>query len=173
MQPRVKSKLWANDTLITPAADQNGKVREQQTPIKKKSTEKSTLVDSDEDDETEKPSDGQATDNHQIPARDGVASDMDYFKSRVKKNWSDSDSGDSDDGDDNDDNNDDDDDKDDKSSLSESIEEPQEEAIEEKQGISREDSAAKMLDGDEKEAIETSRLFVRNLPYTATYSSFS
>lgn len=190
VQPRVKSKLWGNDTLITPAADQNGKVRERQSPVKKKSTEKSTPVDteSDEEDEMETgPSDGQATDNSQIPAHDDVVSDMDYFKSRVKNDWSDSDSSES--GDDDDD--DDDDNKDDNSSLSESHEEQdaQEEVpnreliasekdvsrkVEKKQGLSQEDSAAEMLDGDGKEeAIETSRLFVRNLPYAATYSSFS
>lgn len=184
VQPRVTSKLWGNDTLITPVADQNGKAREKQSSVKKNSTEKSTPVDpeSDEDDEMETGlSDGQETDNSDIPARNDVVSDGDYFKSKIKKNWSDSDSSDSDN---------DDDGKDDNSSLSEIHEEQdaQEEVpnrelnaferdvsrkVEEKQGPSQEDSAAEMLDGDGKEEIDTSRLFVRNLPYTATYSSFS
>lgn len=180
MQPRIKSKLWANDTLATPVVDQNNKVREKKTARKKERTEKSAAepMESDEDDNAEYgASDRQATDNEQSPARDDVISDVDYFRSRVKKNWSASDSSDSDD------------DIDDKRSLYESTKELDVQEVpngqfnslkmddagkEDKRQGSEEDHTGEMRDQDEKEAIETSRLFVRNLPYTATYlSSFN
>ncbi|GMN60320.1 hypothetical protein TIFTF001_029406 [Ficus carica] len=174
MQPRIKSKLWANDTLVTPVVDLNNKVREKKTARKKESIEKSAAepMESDEDDNAEYgASDRQAMDNEQSPARDDVISDMDYFRSRVKENWSASDSSDSDD------------DIDDKRSLDESTKELDVQEVpngqfnslemddagkEDKRQGSEEDHTGERRDQDEKEAIETSRLFVRNLPYTAT-----
>ncbi|EXB75133.1 Multiple RNA-binding domain-containing protein 1 [Morus notabilis] len=174
MQPRVKSKLWANDTLVAPVVDQNGKVREKQTAKKKESIEKSAVVpmESDEDDGSEyRSSDMQAINDEQSPARDDVISDMDYFKSRVKKNWSESDSSDSDD------------DMDDDSSLEErakwlDIQEdvPNRQLNSSEIDVSgredgtrgtEEDGASEMLDQDEKE-VDRNRLFVRNLPYSTT-----
>lgn len=183
MQPRVKSKLWANDTLITSAADNDGKVREKQTQTNKESIEKSATVhtESDEEDKMEDgSSDKQAANNSQGPAHDDVISDMDYFKSRIKKNWSESDSSDS--GGDDDDEEEDEDDENGSSKgtpkgqdVQKQVPNRQFNALEtdvsrkedEDQGP-EEDSAGGMHNQDDKEVIETSRLFVRNLPYTAT-----
>lgn len=180
MQPRVKSKLWANDTLVAPVVDQNGKVREKQTAKKKESIEKSAVVPmkSGEDDGSEyRSSDRQAINVEQSPARDDVISDMDYLKSRVKKNWSESDSSDSDD------------DMDDDSSLEERAKRLDiQEDVSNRQANSseidvsgredgtrgsEEDGAGEMLDQDEKEVVDRNRLFVRNLPYSTTYLPFS
>ncbi|XP_065620829.1 multiple RNA-binding domain-containing protein 1 isoform X2 [Quercus suber] len=145
MQPRMKSKLWANDTLITNTAGQN------------------------------------------------VNLDMDYFKSRVKQKWSDSESSDDDNNDNDSDKNDDNDYKEDTSgSLKESIESqdarkvdpkgsnttlkevvPEEEVEEEEHshdsdsGISKPGHLASSLKDEKEVVLETGRLFVRNLPYTA------
>ncbi|PON51366.1 Splicing factor-like protein [Trema orientale] len=179
MQPRVKSKLWANDTLIASAADRDGKVREKKTPTNKESVEENATVhsESDEDGEMEDgSSDKQAADNSQSPAHDDLISDTDYLKSRVKKNWSDSDSSD-DDGDG-------DEDEDENGSSKESLrgKDVQEQVPkglfntldtdvsrkEDQEEGSKEDSAGGMHGQYDKEVIETGRLFVRNLPYTAT-----
>ncbi|KAL5539196.1 hypothetical protein UlMin_045233 [Ulmus minor] len=171
MQPRVKSKLWANDTLITPTADQNSEVKDKQIPKKKAAIEKSTpiITELDGDGQKENGSSVRQANQSQNPAHDDIISDMDYFKSRVNKNWSDSDSSDSDN-----------DDKDNDGSLNDQI--AQEEVPEkqvntletdlsgegDKEQSSQEDSDGEVHNEDEKEALEPSRLFVRNLPYTAT-----
>jgi multiple RNA-binding domain-containing protein 1 len=111
-------------------------------------------------------------------------SDMDYFKSKVTTEWSDSDSSD-------DENNDsesaDEDDKDNHSHASEREETPKSGAqelqvVEGKEDTFQEDAAndksqvnATEVEGlssnpeDKKQVSESCRLFVRNLPYTTTY----
>lgn len=184
MQPRVKSKLWANDTSLTPAANQHGKVDKKQSQIEKERVEKSDPVhlESDENNKMEdRLSDKQAAKTSQNIVHADVVSDMDYFKSRVKKNWSDSDSSDSDD-----------DEKDDDESSNGSLKgkvvqervpsggrNTLEGDVSEEEAINEgplEDFDAEVLDQgttssleDEKEKVlESGRLFVRNLPYTAT-----
>ncbi|KAF5185014.1 Multiple rna-binding domain-containing protein [Thalictrum thalictroides] len=97
------------------------------------------------------------------PARDEVISDVDYFKSRVKKQWSDSDS--------------DSDPVNDKDAPSETrvSENVHEVVVEDVHDEHKEDPSQAMdeeeepIEKDEREQVlETGRLFVRNLPYTAT-----
>ncbi|KAF4362485.1 uncharacterized protein LOC115696685 isoform X2 [Cannabis sativa] len=176
MQPRVKSKLWANDTLITSTTNNDRKVREKQTHTNKESIEKSATIhtESDEDDNTEYTlsPDKQVSNNLGSPAHDDVISDMEYFKSRVKKNWSESESSDSDD-------NEDDNDSSKESPIEQDVKEkvPNEKLNSLETEVSRkedeekayhDDFDADMHEQDDKEVIETSRLFIRNLPYTAT-----
>ena len=202
MQPRMKSKLWANDTLITNTADQNVNLSEKQIQEKEEHNDKSfpVHVDLDEHETVEHGlSDSHETKKPHNLAHDELVSDMDYFKSRVKQEWSGSESSDDDDNDnDNDsDKNDDNDYKEDSSgSLKESIENqdahkvdpkgsnttlkevvPEEEVEEEEHshdsdsGISKPGHLASSLKDEKEVVLETGRLFVRNLPYTAKYSS--
>lgn len=187
MQPRVKSKLWANDMSVAPASNQHGKGSQKQAQTENEIVEKSASVDmeSDEIDEVEdRLSDGQAAKTSQNLVHADVVSDMDYFKSRVKKDWSDSDSSDSDDLDD-----DADDELVNRSLKGEVVQEraPNGQHNSLKHDVTeqedRDEGPHKDSDGevpdqgktssssveDEKEKVlETGRLFVRNLPYTAT-----
>ena len=204
MQPRMKSKLWANDTLITNTADQNVNLSEKQIQEKEEHNDKSfpVHVDLDEHETVEHGlSDSHETKKPHNLAHDELVSDMDYFKSRVKQEWSGSESSDDDDNDNDNDNdsdkNDDNDYKEDSSgSLKESIESqdahkvdpkgsnttlkevvPEEEVEEEEHsrdsdsGISKPRHLASSLKDEKEVVLETGRLFVRNLPYTAKYSS--
>ncbi|XP_057970697.1 multiple RNA-binding domain-containing protein 1 isoform X2 [Malania oleifera] len=193
MQPRSKTKFWANDdTLVPPPLDQQKTqskiVREEPAPLK---------ADSNEIDENENVlDDNRGAQVSRNLAHDDVISDMDYFKSRVKKEWSDSESSGEDDHNednnnvddsevDDDDNNDDDDDNnddDDDETLKESLE--IEQKVDSKRDIK--DFPDKMVEMDgkfsgevidsgspsssevQKDVLETGRLFIRNLPYTAT-----
>ncbi|KAI3824603.1 hypothetical protein L1987_06067 [Smallanthus sonchifolius] len=145
MQPRTKSKLWSNDLLeATQEKDGNKQVQGEREGKKKLITESANLNE----------------------ISDKPVSDMDYFKSRVKKDWSDSDTDDDDvDGDVQEVENNDDDD------------------IKERQKIHPETDAEEFADNpdetdavddpsssleDEDDVLQTGRLFVRNLPYTAT-----
>lgn len=193
MQPRMKSKLWANDTLITPTANQNVNLSKKQIQEKEEHKEKSFPVHVELDEpETEEHglSDSHETKKSHNIAHDELLSDMDYFKSRVKQDWSDSESSDDDDDDDSDnDKNDDNVDKEDTSgSLKENLgsrgahkgdskgsntthkEVVPEEKVEEEEHSHDPDSEMHVASSlkDENEVLETSRLFVRNLPYAAT-----
>lgn len=183
MQPRVKSKLWANDTSITPASNQHGKVSQKQAQTEKESVEKSVSlnVESDEIDKMEDGSNGQAAKTLQNLVHADVVSDMDYFKSRVKKDWSDSDSSNSDDDDDNDD-----DELINRSPKAEVVQErapngqcntlkndvpEQEDRDEGPHGDSEvhdQGKTSSSLEDEKEKILETGRLFVRNLPYAAT-----
>ncbi|KAL4616315.1 hypothetical protein ACB092_07G190200 [Castanea dentata] len=196
MQPRMKSKLWANDTLITNTADQNANLSEKQNQEKEEHKDKSfpVHVDLDEHETVEHGlSDSHETKKPHNLAHDELVSDMDYFKSRVKQEWSDSESSDDDDHDNDSDKNDDNDYKEDSSgSLKESIESqdahkvdpkgsnttlkevvPDEEVEEEEHshdsdsGIPKPGYLASSLKDEKEVVLETGRLFVRNLPYTA------
>ncbi|KAL4291182.1 hypothetical protein GQ457_14G008020 [Hibiscus cannabinus] len=163
MQPRVKSKMWANDIVLDTPINQNSKATEKKDVAEKESrkTSASVDVDSDETDIALDENETKASDN---VARNEVVSDMDYFKSRVKKDWSDSESDDSEE-------NDDADQKGKQNSSSENVIQDQ-----------IQEGSSKDLDGEildpgnpssgEKDdrdlVLESGRLFVRNLPYTAT-----
>jgi multiple RNA-binding domain-containing protein 1 len=183
MQPRMKSKLWANDTLVASTAHQNVNVSEKETQDKEEHKEKSVPVHVGlHEPET---SGNHVAKKSRNLAHDEVISDMDYFKSRVKQEWSDSESSE-------DDNHDK---YDNSGSLKESLEgqvakvdlkgsntnyregvlrkevedeDPSQDPDSEIPEPGRQSSSLK----GEKEVLETRRLFVRNLPYTATYSSF-
>lgn len=202
MQPRVKSKLWANDTLAAPPME-SGKTSNKKIKVKGGVKKKLVpMVDTDEAQERENGSlDGSSeSESSGKPPRkyipDEVVSDMDYFKSRVKKEWSDLESGDDDDDDTaaddgtDDESEDHDDDKsfekskggqdakkmDQKGQLDTVKRVVSEEAVEEGSSVESDDDVNKSGNPsstlvDEKEVLETGRLFVRNLPYTATYES--
>ncbi|XP_059625084.1 uncharacterized protein LOC132268271 isoform X2 [Cornus florida] len=186
MQPRIKSKLWANDSLTAPPLEQKGKLE------RGDGKEESTLVQAELDETDERDdgsSDGEAAERPHNLAHDEVISDMDYFKSRVKKEWSDSESGD----DENDNDEDDDDNnhggnnslqkshgaqdvhKIDPKGQNDSLEgDASEEEVE--KGSSQEfddemielDNPSPSSKDGRGNVLETARLFVRNLPYTAT-----
>ncbi|XP_059633627.1 uncharacterized protein LOC132276287 isoform X3 [Cornus florida] len=182
MQPRIKSKLWANDSLTAPPLEQKGKLE------RGDGKEESTLVQAELNERDDGSSDGEAAERPHNLSHAEVISDMDYFKSRVRKEWSDSESGD-----DENDNDEDDDDNDhggnnsfqkshgghdvhkiDPKGQHDSLEgDASEEEVE--KGSSQEfddemielDNPSSSKDG-KGNVLETARLFVRNLPYTAT-----
>ncbi|XP_030470431.2 uncharacterized protein LOC115688674 isoform X2 [Syzygium oleosum] len=183
MQPRTKSKLWANDTVVVstdyPNESANGNPTQAKKNIKEKLIEakvndNGAIESSNSDASEESDSDASAV------SHDDVISDMDYFKSRIKKELSESESEDSEgEGDVNR--------KEAKVDLSNkrsraknetTVHADEENDIQdeaERQGPEVSDGEA--LDPtnpsssatDDKEGImETGRLFVRNLPYTTS-----
>ncbi|ONK55952.1 uncharacterized protein A4U43_C10F2630 [Asparagus officinalis] len=135
MQPRAKSKIWADDTLRTAQLDKGGKANEE----------------------------GRLSKNETV--RDDDISDMDYFKSRVKKEWSDSET-------------DDEGLAGTKSQDTELESEANPSKMEEAQthgGINHDEEDKNenpnenpmTLTRDDKNDFDTGRLFIRNLPYTA------
>ena len=179
MQPRSKSKLWANDTLIATSTDQRKMIGDKQSEVRK-GDQKSKLNESDE--EENRSSETLDADKPQNPVHDDVISDMDYFRSRVKKEWSDSEGEDGEnedsyeEGDIENGNSDsrrqtkdemdiEDEDEDEEDVQQENDkdgdgEEPVDELIETEGPSSTVE--------DPKEVLESGRLFVRNLPYTTT-----
>ncbi|XP_026440981.1 multiple RNA-binding domain-containing protein 1-like isoform X2 [Papaver somniferum] len=180
MQPRSKTKLWGNDTLGSALVDQNAKAVVETTnsnKVNKKRPDPSKVKMDKHDKKENAPSDDSANkETLDLPKTEDL-SDMDYFKSKVKKDWSDSDS----------------------SSSSESEDGPNSEAeagrvvyteepsddhnteasqenIEEEEGppggsdgeMDEPDNPSSILDDAKKQILETGRLFVRNLPYTAS-----
>ncbi|XVF50020.1 hypothetical protein PTKIN_Ptkin04bG0062100 [Pterospermum kingtungense] len=163
MQPRARSKMWANDILLDTPVNQDSKVTE--NVAEKKGRQTSATLDVDRD-ETNVALDGNETKASDNLARDEVISDMDYFKSRVRKDWSGSESDD-----DNEKKNDGGDKNGKSNSLSENVMEDQ---IEEG---SPNNPDGKILDtgnqpsglkDDGDEVLDSGLLFVHNLPYTAT-----
>ncbi|KAJ4969389.1 hypothetical protein NE237_016090 [Protea cynaroides] len=171
MQPRIKSKLWANDSEGVPFLEPNGKAGRKQKQLEDGDRKKlgPDQVEYDENDKRENGSSNvHAAKQAGDAFHDEVLSDKDYFKSRVKKQWSDSES---------------DDDlpiqKDDQDSeeldMMEQCDANQNEALKDK--VKKEASSEKS-DGEgalssglkdaKEEVLETGRLFVRNLPYSAT-----
>lgn len=202
MQPRVNSKLWANDTLGVPHLDHNSKSSDKQTHSKREGQDEAVQMEADLNESDERgngSSDDQMDTKPKNVAHDEVISDMDYFKSRVKKKWSDSESDDdSESGDDtgsNPDSESGDDNENHTNSLNKKGVKGQDvqkvgqhgqhntikkDVTQEKINVAdqAEGSDAERMDSenpssslkDEKDVLETGRLFVRNLPYTATYS---
>nr|XP_043622445.1 multiple RNA-binding domain-containing protein 1 [Erigeron canadensis] len=168
MKPRTKSKLWSNDMLEAPQGKDGKKQAKVDGEGKKKKISKSAkLIET--GDEADGVSDDQA-DKMEISAeQEKAVSDMDYFKSRVKKDWSDSDSDD-----DNDDEGDvEESEKDDEITkkhhdiLSEIEDEETADLTEKPNETDDVDEPSSSLE-DEDAVLQTGRLFVRNLPYTAT-----
>ncbi|XP_042520467.1 multiple RNA-binding domain-containing protein 1 isoform X2 [Macadamia integrifolia] len=177
MQPRIKSKLWANDSVGVPLLEPNGKAgtKQKQKQKKKQMDEAdgqqsgSNHLEYDEIDKSENgSSNAHAAKQSGDAINDEVVSDMDYFKSRVKRQWSDSES--------------DDDspiEKDDQGSKESDMEEQcdanQNEAPKDKvkkeassENSDGEGDLSSRLKDAREEVLETGRLFVRNLPYSAT-----
>lgn len=144
MQPRAKSKLWSNDLLEANKGEDKDK---------KKLNSKSSKLN-----ET---SDNKPDEMESSMELDKAVSDTDYFKSRVKKDWSDTDT------DTEDVNGDVEEDKNDEQTEAEeptnTLENPNE--------TDEVDEPSSSLE-DEDDVLQTGRLFVRNLPYTATYVSY-
>ena len=166
MQPRVRSKMWANDIVLDTPANLNSKVAEKKAAAGKEGRHTSAPVDVDTD-ETNIALDDDETKASDNLAHDEVISDMDYFKSRVKKDWSDSESDDNEE-------NDDGDQKGKQNSLSENVirDQIQEGPSKDAEGeILDPGNPSSGLKDDRDEVLESGRLFVRNLPYTATYIS--
>ncbi|XP_020583762.1 multiple RNA-binding domain-containing protein 1 isoform X2 [Phalaenopsis equestris] len=191
MQPRSKAKLWANDTIHSmDLSEQDRKSPEKemhQGKIKKSFPLQTRL--SDEFDLADKSfprtliqgSMKSMKNKSNGVANDDIISDMDYLKSRIKKNWSDSETDvecfeDGDRGDE-DDHNDDNSRMDGKSQIinSEDAQEhikdvyfDEENIVEEKSDIDNlsNESPTTKYDDDKELALETGRLFVRNLPYS-------
>ncbi|GFZ08317.1 nucleotide/nucleic acid binding protein [Actinidia rufa] len=147
MQPRVKSKLWANDSLTSPIHEQTEKAGYKNTPTKVVGEEKSK----------HRSLGSQAAEKSSNLAHDEVISDMDYFKSRVKKKWSDSESSDEEDYNDNNG-----EDAGGNHSMKKSSEH------QDGQKVNPEGDPPVSLKDDKNELLETGRVFVRNLPYSAT-----
>ncbi|XP_066348229.1 uncharacterized protein [Miscanthus floridulus] len=100
MQPRSKAKMWANDTaatLDTAAKDSIVATKESKGPLKNvpasendSSSEDTSDEEKANDSSSENASEKLQTENKQ----DKDMTDADFFKSKVKKNWSDSESDD-------------------------------------------------------------------------------
>ncbi|XP_031399534.1 multiple RNA-binding domain-containing protein 1 [Punica granatum] len=179
MQPRVNSKLWANDALV---ASVTGTTNEKGTPNKEdREKTASAKVESENLDDVGKELGGAPKSTRNL-ALDEVVSDMDYFKSRVKKGWSDSESSE------HEDSNNEKEDGDDSSSESSSDEDDQaadsvrehnnttlpdklggESPLAETDGEQADQgNPLSSLEDEKEETIQSDRLFVRNLPYTTT-----
>lgn len=85
--------MWANDMTIVPSTNQNDKVTGKETVAKKEGKKKSVFVDVGQT-KTNITTDSNATKKSQNFAHNDVISDMEYFKSRVQKDWSESESDD-------------------------------------------------------------------------------
>ena len=158
MLPRSKAKLWSNDTSTVAPLEQKKEASKKNI---KGGKNKNTASKLDETDESEKSSDGEAVTGNLDPTQ--TASDMDYFRSKVKTEWSDTES--------------DEEDRDNKHRLDEDIQREknkksdmlEEDDSKEGNEEAKSDVTAEADHLDENEDFEAGRLFVRNLPYTATY----
>ncbi|RZC62340.1 hypothetical protein C5167_024087 [Papaver somniferum] len=96
MQPQIKTKLWGNDALGSTLTDQivKGGVEKARSDKVDKKQKDPVKVNLDKHDEKENgPSDDSAKKETLVLPKTEDLSDMDYFKSKVEKDWSDSDSG--------------------------------------------------------------------------------
>ncbi|XP_021736206.1 multiple RNA-binding domain-containing protein 1-like [Chenopodium quinoa] len=151
MQPRSKSKMWAND-LVVPTHDQSGKGNKEHGTLKKDLKQLNREENSGR--EVEMP------DENQVLGGDDEDSDTDYFKSRVTKEWSDSES----DGDgENEFNLDPSEGNLDKKDFNE---EDIDESDFEESNVNPGNVSSNSEDTNE--VLQSGRLFVRNLPYAAT-----
>ena len=158
-QPRINSKLWANDILVASDADQNRKGKEKPSQMKKMDRKRSELVNTDEDEAQE-----MQTSLH---------------KNRGMKNWSDSESSDND--------NINEDAKNEGESIKKKLEKKNVQMVNSKSPLeikAREEDhsdhcddvadvhhmekSSSTLEDKKDEMLESGRLFVRNLPYATT-----
>lgn len=168
---RGKSKIWSNDTSVAPSV----KVSKKEKVLVKKADEPVVVSEA-----AKRSSDTEKSKKKKVVAPTDDVDDLEYFKSRVKKNLSDSDS-DSETGSDEDEDEADDDDgeadadgddgdtrifpldgDDDEAGGAEN--DGDDDAMEVEDGKMAQDSKV-----DSDDVLQTGRLFVRNLPYTATY----
>lgn len=180
MQHRSKSKMWANDTVAAVSLEQGNAAQEVKFHEEKGQTKKSdgdlVAINGEEKNPSEKTKADQETrfSVHEM-------SDVDYYKSRIKNKWSDSDSSEDEgsvDGTNHGDsiNNSDSSDPQNKSHHDpvENTLEPDVSDGEAEDGSSKEnkdnDSADPLSSPKNKndEVLESGRLFIRNLPYTCT-----
>ncbi|KAK6150250.1 hypothetical protein DH2020_017775 [Rehmannia glutinosa] len=177
MQHRSMSKLWANDALAAPSLEQSKVTSDNKFQMTKGHKNKLDGEGADLDGikgEGNVLSEKQEADRPNILVHDEVVSDIDYFKSRIKKQWSDSVS--SDDEGSNSDGNDDRSD-----SQTKKRHDPLEDTLEPdvlegeaEDGSSREHGINGSADPSSSpknkidEVLDTGRLFIRNLPYSAT-----
>ncbi|CAN1846247.1 Multiple RNA-binding domain-containing protein 1 [Linum perenne] len=158
MKPRAQSKLWSDDSPFTVASTKNGKVGQKASQTEKGSKEKLGTLDV----ETKE----NATKELNI-VNNVVISDKDYFKSKVKKDWSDSDS------------DIDDDDVEGDGHGDDKVSHLPNQSLDDNKGtLEKEGMPSRRSDGETVDAIDSSnvedetfeagRLFIRNLPYTAT-----
>ncbi|KAK7320975.1 hypothetical protein VNO77_30986 [Canavalia gladiata] len=181
MQPRTKSKLWANDTSVATNVGNN------QTMSNKDDNGTSGVIHQNGSLVYGIPNNPEPNKLCE-PKHDEAISDMDYFKSRVTKEWSDSES--SDDEDDDDDNDPSCVDNDDQNNHCQSSEDEEncdprndaqemdlegqedtcgEDVTHEKTEVNAAEQGGQLSKPeDEKGVFESCRLFVRNLPYTTT-----
>lgn len=175
MQPRSKSKLWANDTLTAPSLARSKKDANKQSQRKEKSQEKLDADDSELGEAGKKEeylSDSVESEKPDGSRNDEVMTDMDYFKSKVRKDWSDSESSE-----DNDSDNESDAEggKSSEDANASNILEPddREEMLNDEfsrfnnGSLDPADPSSSIKD-EKEEDLESGRLFVRNLPYTTT-----
>ena len=171
-QPRVNSKVWANDILMAPETDQNGKGKEKPSHMKKIDGKKLKLVNVDGDKAEE-----MKTSLHTNSAHDDKISDMEYFNSRVTKKWSDSETSDDD--------NIDEDAKNENETIKKKMEMKDVQMVDSKLPLETEaeeedhsnhcdadllhmEESSSILEDKKDEMLENGRLFIRNLPYAAT-----
>ncbi|CAH8345378.1 unnamed protein product [Eruca vesicaria subsp. sativa] len=167
---RGKSKIWSNDTSVAPSV----KVAKKEKVLVKKADDEPVVS---SDGKMSSDSDKKSKKRSVVAPTDDV-DDLEYFKSRVKKNLSDSDS-DSESGSDEDEADDDDDDDGEAEGHDGEAEghdgdvglfpvenDGDDDAMEvEKE---EDDKMAQDSKADSDDVLQTGRLFVRNLPYTTT-----
>ncbi|KNA03603.1 hypothetical protein SOVF_207540, partial [Spinacia oleracea] len=162
MKPRSQSKMWVND-LVVPTVNQSGKGKEERGKLKQDVPKKLNRDESSAR-QVEMPDENQVLGGD--VARDEDVTDMDYIKSRVKKEWSDSESV-------SDDENEididqDDKDNDDASHANLDKDDVDESGFEEAGGELMNSENPSSNPEDANEVLKSGRLFVRNLPYAAT-----
>lgn len=196
MQPRAKTKLWANDSTTMDILEQNGKPPEKdanQASLNKKTSQirgqlsdrvdKSEGADITTSKSTLKGSAYHTSEESLEVAKEDMISDIDYLNSRIKKNWSDSDTDDEGDAAGNygigDDHNNGNSpmagndvaakSEDAQKQISDKADEENDpdELIPDVDNIDSENPTTPYND-DKRLALETGRLFVRNLPYTTS-----
>ncbi|XP_075481451.1 multiple RNA-binding domain-containing protein 1-like isoform X1 [Primulina tabacum] len=180
MQPRSKSKLWANDALAASSLVQDEVASNSIVEMAEECERKLGVVGYDPE---EMKGEGRNTsvekqdvDKPKVLADDKVVSDMDYFRSRIKKDWSDSESSDDEVGDDHSDN-----DVCDGDAQTKRNNDPSENILEQdfsdreagrgsfgEHKIIELASPLSFPTNENEEVLGSSRLFIRNLPYTAT-----
>ncbi|RAL37707.1 hypothetical protein DM860_000401 [Cuscuta australis] len=178
MQPRSKSKMWANDSTVAPSLTENKKPIEKKCQMQKETAAKTN---SDNDDKYKEPFNDYNAEKPKSFVYDDVVSDMDYFKRRVKEDWSGSENSDEDENEDEDKDDDGDEDcnEEEETSFRKSSDgiDAHEFDDNKKEGTDRQsvESSGEMLESgdpslnkDEEAILESGRLFIRNLPYSTT-----
>ncbi|KAL0398082.1 UNVERIFIED_CONTAM: putative RNA-binding protein 19 [Sesamum radiatum] len=183
MQHRSRSKLWANDTLAAPSLEQSEIASANKVQMTKRREENLDGEDTDLEEikgEGTVLSEKQEADKPNNLVHDEVISDMDYFRSRIKNRWSDSESSDVEGSTDDEEHGDGEDD-DSTNSKNKSNHGPVQDTLEfdvsrgeAEDGSSGECGIDNLVDplstqeNKNEEVLESGRLFIRNLPYTAT-----